>query len=71
MATSKPNSHNKDDEKGEDYFDIDACTSTPLSLLLKIQQPSTTKSGSTITALYTMAENSLVEPNGSFQSKKG
>ena len=41
MATSKPTSPNRDDDVKEDYFDIEACMSTPLSILVKIYQPST------------------------------
>ena len=61
MATSKPNSPCKDDEMGEDYFDTDACSSTPLSLLLKIQQPSTPTTPKCPLPIGVMTDRSVME----------
>ena len=61
MATSKPNSPCKDDEMGEDYFNIDTCSSTPLSLLLKIQQPSTPTTPKRPLPIGVMTDRSVME----------
>ena len=61
MATSKPNSPSKDDGMGEDYFDIDACSSTPLYLLLKIQQPSTSTTPKRPLPIGVMTDRLVVE----------
>ena len=46
---------------GEDYFDIDACSSTPLSLLLKIQQPSTPTTPKRPLPIGVMTDRSVME----------
>ena len=61
MATSKPSSPNRDDDVKEDYFDIEACTSTPLSILVKIYQPSTPNTPKRPLPIGVMTDRSVMD----------
>ena len=61
MATSGNQSPELENDNRDAYYDIDACPTTPLSLLLKIRQPATAQSQSRPLPIGVMTDRSLIE----------
>ena len=61
MATCGNQSPELENDNRDAYYDIDACPTTPLSLLLKIRQPATTQSQPRPLPIGVMTDRSLIE----------
>ena len=61
MATGGNQSLELENDNRDAYYDIDACPTTPLSLLLKIRQPATAQSQSHPLPIGVMTDRSLIE----------
>ena len=61
MATCGNQSPELENDSRDAYYDIDACPTTPLSLLLKIRQPRTAQSSPRPLPIGVMTDRSLIE----------
>ena len=61
MATCGNQSPELENDNRDTYYDIDACPTTPLSLLLKIRQPATAQSQPCPLPIGVMTDRSLIE----------
>ena len=61
MATCGNQSPELENDNRDAYYDIDACPTTPLSLLLKIRQPATAQSQPRPLPIGVMTDRSLIE----------
>ena len=61
MATGGNQSPELENDNRDAYYDIDACPTTPLSLLLKIRQPATAQTQSRPLPVGVMMDRSLIE----------
>ena len=61
MATCGNQSAELENDSRDAYYDIDACPTTPLSLLLKIRQPRTAQSSPHPLPIGVMTDRSLIE----------
>ena len=61
MATCGNQSPELESDNRDAYYDIDACPTTPLSLLLKIRQPAMAQSQPCPLPIGVMTDRSLIE----------
>ena len=61
MATCGNQSPKQEKDVKDTFYDIDACSTTPLSILLKINQPSTAQTPKRPLPVGVMMDRSLIE----------
>ena len=61
MATCGNKSPKQENDKKDTFYDIDPWSTTPLSILLKINQPSTAQTPKRLLPVGVMTDRSLIE----------